>query len=135
MKGSQRGNAFILPPSSFILPDAGRGLVPAPTALLASRFFASEGMRKVARVRGIEVVYEDAGDGRPLLLLHGFPFNRSMWREQAAALSATCRVITPDLRGLGETSAGAEPATMEEMAEDLAALLDELNVGRAVVGG
>ena len=92
-------------------------------------------MRKVARVRGIEVAYDDAGGGRPFVLLHGFPFNRSMWREQAEALSATCRVITPDLRGQGETSAAAGPATMEEMAEDLAALLDELNIERAVVGG
>lgn len=92
-------------------------------------------MRKVARVRGIEVAYNDAGSGAPLLLLHGFPFNRSMWREQAEALSATRRVITPDLRGLGASGAGEGPATMEEMAEDLAALLGELNVERAVVGG
>jgi 3-oxoadipate enol-lactonase len=92
-------------------------------------------MKKVARVRGIEVAYDDAGSGRPFVLLHGFPFNRSMWREQAAALSETCRVVTPDLRGLGETSAGTGPATMEEMAEDLSALLDELGVGRAIVGG
>src|SRR5205085_2069234 len=100
-----------------------------------STTLAGEVMRKVARVRGIEVVCDDAGGGRPVALLHGFPFNRSMWRGQAEALSATCRVITPDLRGHGETSAAAGPATMEEMAEDLAALLDELNIERAVVGG
>jgi pimeloyl-ACP methyl ester carboxylesterase len=91
-------------------------------------------MRKIARVRGIEIAYEDAGRGGPVVLLHGFPFNRSLWREQVESLSAACRVITPDLRGHGETSV-AGSATMEEMAEDLAALLDELNVGRAVVGG
>jgi len=90
-------------------------------------------MRKVTR--GIEIAYEDAGRGRPVVLLHGFPFNRSLWREQVESLSATCRVITPDLRGHGETTVVAELATMEEMAEDLAALLDELGVGRAVVGG
>jgi 3-oxoadipate enol-lactonase len=91
-------------------------------------------MRKVARVRGINVVYEEAGNGRPVVLLHAFPLSRSMWGEQAEELSTTWRVITPDLRGQGETSA-AGPATMEEMAEDVAALLDELNVRRAVVGG
>jgi 3-oxoadipate enol-lactonase len=98
-------------------------------------------MRKVARVRGIEIVYEDAAAGArspnasPVVLLHGFPFNRSLWREQVEALSETRRVVAPDLRGHGETSVGVGPATMEEMAEDLAALLDELEVGRAVVGG
>lgn len=92
-------------------------------------------MRKVARVRAIEVAYEDEGRGRPVVLLHGFPFNRSMWRGQVGALREEYRVITPDLRGLGETGAGVVAATMEEMAEDLAALLVELNVGRAVVGG
>jgi pimeloyl-ACP methyl ester carboxylesterase len=93
--------------------------------------------RRVARVRGIEMVYDDAGAGTPVVLLHGFPFNRSMWRGQAQALGDTCRVVAPDLRGQGETSLGEAKgaATMEEMAADVAALLDELNVGRAVVGG
>jgi pimeloyl-ACP methyl ester carboxylesterase len=89
------------------------------------------------RVRGIEMAYDDTGSGPPVVLLHGYPFNRSMWREQAEALSASYRVITPDLRGHGETTATAadEPATMDEMARDVAALMDELNIHRAVVGG
>src|SRR5829696_4642362 len=91
--------------------------------------------RGVARVRGTEVAYEDAGRGAAVVLLHGFPFDRSMWREQARALSDTCRVIAPDLRGQGETPLGDGALTMGEMAEDVVALLDELNVGRAVLGG
>ena len=89
-----------------------------------------------ARVRGIEVAYDDAGGGEALVLLHGFPFDRSMWGGQSEVLSARWRVITPDLRGFGETPLGdGGTATMDEMAEDLAALLDALNVGRAVLGG
>jgi 3-oxoadipate enol-lactonase len=93
--------------------------------------------RKVARVRGIEMVYTDAGRGATFVLLHGFPFNRSMWREQVRVSGETCRVVAPDLRGQGETSLGGTDgaATMEEMAADVAALLDELSVDRAVVGG
>jgi 3-oxoadipate enol-lactonase len=91
--------------------------------------------RDVARVRGIKVAYEDEGRGTVVVLLHGFPFDRSMWREQARALSDTCRVIAPDLRGQGETPLGDGALTMGEMAEDVVALLDELNVGRAVLGG
>jgi 3-oxoadipate enol-lactonase len=91
-------------------------------------------MSKV-HVRGLELAYEDAGAGVPVLLLHGFPFNRSLWREQLPVLSQRHRVITPDLRGFGETTATAEPATMETMAEDVLALIDALNLERVVLGG
>lgn len=89
----------------------------------------------VARVRGIELAYEVSGEGSPIVLLHGFPFNRTLWREQAGALSKHYRVITVDLRGHGETTATRDPATMEEMAEDVAALLGELGIARVVLGG
>ncbi|HYP54028.1 MAG TPA: alpha/beta hydrolase, partial [Pyrinomonadaceae bacterium] len=93
-------------------------------------------MSRTARVRGIQTAYDDyEGRGPAVVLLHGFPFNRSRWREQAAALAGDYRVITPDLRGHGETAVTDEPATMEEMADDLAALLDELKIERAVIGG
>src|SRR3954468_21402246 len=91
---------------------------------------------KRARIRGIEMAYDEEGSGQSVVLLHGFPFNRTLWRAQTAALSDRCRVITPDLRGFGETSAPpAQSATMSEMAEDVAALLDELNVERFTLGG
>jgi 3-oxoadipate enol-lactonase len=88
-----------------------------------------------ARVREIELAYDDVGRGPAVVLLHGFPFNRSMWAEQREALAAAYRVITPDLRGMGETTVAGGPATMEEMAHDVAALMDKLGVGRAAVGG
>jgi 3-oxoadipate enol-lactonase len=87
------------------------------------------------RVRGIEMAYDDVGSGPAVVLLHGYPFNRSMWREQVEALSASYRVIAPDLRGHGETTATNEPATMDEMARDVAALMDELDIRRAALGG
>jgi 3-oxoadipate enol-lactonase len=92
---------------------------------------------KRARVRGIEIAYDVAGEegGTPVVMLHGFPFNRSMWREQAEALRDTHRVITPDLRGHGESEVAPGAATMEEVAKDVASLLDELNVEGASVAG
>ncbi|HYO63940.1 MAG TPA: alpha/beta fold hydrolase [Pyrinomonadaceae bacterium] len=90
----------------------------------------------VMRVRGIELAYEVEGSGSPVVLLHGFPFNRSLWGEQVAELRARHRVITPDLRGLGESPPpDDEAATMDEMARDVAALMDELRATRAVVAG
>jgi pimeloyl-ACP methyl ester carboxylesterase len=89
-----------------------------------------------ARVRGVEMAYNDTGgDGAALVLLHGFPFDRSMWRGQAEALRGEFRVVAPDLRGSGATPLGEGVVTMETLAEDVAALLDELNVGSVVLGG
>lgn len=87
------------------------------------------------RVDDIQLAYEDTGLGQPVVLLHGYPFNRSLWTEQVSALSNRYRVITPDLRGLGESDATPGAATMNRMAEDTAALLDRLEISRAVVGG
>ena len=91
--------------------------------------------RGVASVRGIEMTYDDAGRGAAVVLLHGFPLDRSIWREQSRALGAACRMIAPDLRGHGETPLGDVVVTMGEMAEDVAALLDTLSVERVVLGG
>src|ERR1044072_3880669 len=90
----------------------------------------------VAHVRGIEMAYDDTGgSGAVLVLLHGFPFDCSMWRGQASALGGEFRVVALDLRGMGETPLGDGDVTMEVLAEDVAALLDELNLGRVVLGG
>lgn len=90
----------------------------------------------LARVRGIDVSYDDTGgDGAALVLVHGFPFDCSMWRGQALALGSEFRVVAPDLRGSGETPLGAGDVTLETLAEDVAALLDELKLGRVVLGG
>jgi 3-oxoadipate enol-lactonase len=83
----------------------------------------------------VELAYDDTGTGPGLVLLHGFPFNRSLWRAQVSALSATHRVVTLDLRGFGATPAADEPATMEQMAADVAALLDRLGLERVALGG
>ncbi|HET9479349.1 MAG TPA: alpha/beta hydrolase [Pyrinomonadaceae bacterium] len=87
------------------------------------------------RVDDIQMAYTDTGLGLPVVLLHGYPFNRSLWSEQVNALSNSYRVITPDLRGLGETDATQGPATMNQMAQDVAALMDQLEISRAAVGG
>ena len=71
-----------------------------------------------------------------IVLLHGFPFDRSMWRKQIDFLSANgFRAIAPDLRGLGENRFNGEIATMDDMARDVAALMDELRIDQAVICG
>lgn len=75
----------------------------------------------------------DRGDGMPVLLVHGFPLDHTMWDRQIEALARNYRVIAPDLRGFGRSSAGGEMTTMEQFADDLAAILDALNVEVPVV--
>jgi 3-oxoadipate enol-lactonase len=81
-----------------------------------------------------EMVYDDSGVGPPLVLLHAFPFDRRMWRANVAELSGRFRVITPDLRGFGETPASG-PYSIADLAGDVAALMDALGLSRATVGG
>ncbi|NGN63587.1 alpha/beta fold hydrolase [Streptomyces sp. A7024] len=89
-----------------------------------------------ALVNGISIAYDDEGTGDALLLVHGHPFDRSMWAPQAAEFAAQgYRVITPDLRGFGETSGSAGAADFSDFARDLAALLDHLGLERVVIGG
>jgi 3-oxoadipate enol-lactonase len=81
------------------------------------------------------LAYDDAGpDGPvPLLLVHGHPFDRSMWGPQLRRFATERRVIVPDLRGYG-ASPGAVPE-WPAFADDLAALLEALRIDRAVVVG
>ena len=87
-------------------------------------------------VGGITVGYDDEGSGDPLVLVHGHPFNRSMWRPQVEQFSrAGWRVVAPDLRGYGDTTVVPGVTPLATFAGDLAALLDHLGLDRIVLGG
>ncbi|HEX5105764.1 MAG TPA: alpha/beta fold hydrolase [Pirellulaceae bacterium] len=75
----------------------------------------------------------DRGSGTPLVLVHGFPLDHTMWRGQIDGLADVCRVIAPDLRGFGRSGVTAGTVTMAQFADDLAALLDTLAVMEPVV--
>ena len=76
------------------------------------------------RIDDMQMAYTDEGAGRAVVLIHGYPFNRSLWTEQIAALSRSYRVVVPDLRGFGETDAFAGTATMDRMAQAVAGLME-----------
>lgn len=87
------------------------------------------------RINNINLAYTDTGVGRPIVLIHGYPFNRALWTEQIPALSNSNRIIAPDLRGFGESDASPEISTMNSLATDVARLMDQLEVPRATIGG
>ena len=77
----------------------------------------------------------DTGSGSAIVLLHAFPLDGRMWDEQRAALSRHARVIIPDLRGFGRSARGLDVPSLDDHADDVAALLDRLDVERATVVG
>jgi 3-oxoadipate enol-lactonase len=82
----------------------------------------------------LEIAYEESGSGPPLLFIHGWPHDRTLWSGQLSGLSTHARCIAPDLRGFGGSTV-AGPYSMAQYADDLAALLDSLGIDRAVVCG
>ncbi len=92
-------------------------------------------------VRGFEIAYDDTGgestspSAPALLLIHGFPLDRTLWAAQVRDLADIARVIAPDLRGFGESGMPAGPVTMDAYADDLRSLLEVLGVKNAVVAG
>jgi len=83
---------------------------------------------------GLELAYDDVGTGVPLLFIHGWPHNRTLWAAQLNGLPTQARCLAPDLRGFGGSSV-EPPYSIDQYADDLAAFLTMLGVERAVVCG
>src|SRR5215469_1192854 len=94
-------------------------------------------MTNKALVNGIRIAYGDHGAGLPILFLHAFPLNHSMWDEQVKALldENRFRLVAPDWRGFGESDITTEVSTMEMFADDTAALMDSLGIDTAILCG
>jgi 3-oxoadipate enol-lactonase len=86
-------------------------------------------------VDAVELAYDEAGTGPVVVLIHGHPFNRSMWAPQLAALAGGYRVIAPDLRGYGGSPVTPGTVPMSQLAADVTGLLDRLGVSRAAPVG
>jgi 3-oxoadipate enol-lactonase len=87
------------------------------------------------KIAGLDLEYDVRGEGRTLLFLHAFPLDLRMWDAQAEAFGATHRVVRFDCRGFGGSPPGDGLLTMERIADDAAALLDHLDLSKAVVVG
>ncbi|MEZ7128170.1 alpha/beta fold hydrolase [Nonomuraea sp. AD125B] len=86
-------------------------------------------------VGAVQLYTRSSGTGLPVVLLHAFPLSSAMWLAQREGLAKVCRVITPDLRGFGGSRLGEDDPSLDLMADDVARLLDDEGIERAVVGG
>ncbi len=89
------------------------------------------------RINALQMNFSDEGkpEGTPLLFIHGFPFSSAMWQQQVEHFSKTCRVITYDIRGHGASEIGDAQFSIEYFVDDILALLQFLNIPRAVIIG
>jgi pimeloyl-ACP methyl ester carboxylesterase len=83
----------------------------------------------------VHLAYDDAGHGECVVLIHGHPFDRTLWAPQVSALRGTFRVLAPDLRGFGRSPVTPGCVLMREYAADIEELLDALGITRAAVVG
>ena len=90
---------------------------------------------EIISVNGFDLAYVRYGRGIPLVLLHGFPLDHTSWNEVVPFLENDFEVILPDLRGLGQSTTVETPYTISDMADDIAGLLDQLRVEKAVIAG
>ena len=85
--------------------------------------------------KGIEIHYNDYGNGKPIVFIHGFLEDRSMWNDMIPQLSKSNRIITLDLLGHGQTGCIGYIHTMEDMAETILVLLNHLKINNATFIG
>lgn len=90
---------------------------------------------EIARVNGIDLAYQVFGQGDPLVLLHGGFGSVEMFGPNVAALAASRQVIGVDLQSHGRSPAPDRPMRFDTMADDIAALIGQLGLGRADVMG
>lgn len=89
----------------------------------------------MVRVGDVDLHLAEAGEGPPLLLLHGYPQHWYVWRELIPDLARDRRVLVPDLRGFGWSQAPREGYDKETLMRDVLGLLDELGIERVPVAG
>jgi pimeloyl-ACP methyl ester carboxylesterase len=88
------------------------------------------------KANGISINFDDLGThGTPIIFIHGFPFDKSMWNPQMDFLKSTRRVIAYDIRGYGKSTPGNEDASISLYADDLIQFMNMLQINKAIVCG
>jgi 3-oxoadipate enol-lactonase len=83
----------------------------------------------------VKLFYKEIGSGEPIIFIHGYPLDHSIWLPLLPGLENYARLILPDLRGHGQSHAPAGVYSMDLLASDILALMDDLGLHRAVLAG
>ncbi len=88
-----------------------------------------------AKINGIHLAYERRGKGAPLVLIHGYPLDHSVWDEVAPLLENDFDLIIPDLHGFGQSDVMEADDSIIEFASDIEGLLNHFKIRKAFVAG
>jgi 3-oxoadipate enol-lactonase len=87
----------------------------------------------VSRANGLDIYYEKAGSGPPLVLIHALPFDHNLWLYQVARFSAHFTTLALDLRGWGRSAKPHTPFSLADMSNDVLGMLQDEGVSRGAV--
>jgi len=86
-------------------------------------------------LNGLSVAFERRGSGKPMVLIHGYPLDHSIWDKVTPLLESKADLILPDLRGFGQSAISPADYGLNDLAADIASLLDQLKIEQAVITG
>lgn len=96
----------------------------------------TKGYNLLTTVNKFNLSYDDLGEGStPIIFLHGFPFDKTMWEHQFEFLKPSHRVIACDIRGFGKSKDEESSLTIDLFAEDLIKFMDKLSIDKAIICG
>jgi len=96
----------------------------------------TKGYNLLIHTNHFNLSYDDVGEGNiPIIFLHGFPFDKTMWQKQMEDLKTSYRVIACDIRGFGKSKDEVSHLSINLFAEDLIKFMDTLNISKAVICG
>jgi pimeloyl-ACP methyl ester carboxylesterase len=86
-------------------------------------------------INGLSVFLEGNNKNKPIIFIHGFPYDHTMWKAQIDLLSENYFCVSYDIRGLGESPAGDGQLTMESFVDDLESIIDNLKLNKPILCG
>lgn len=96
----------------------------------------TKGYNLTINVNNLNLSYDDIGDGSiPIIFLHGYPFDKTMWKGQLDFLKSSYRVIACDIRGFGKSTDEESTLSIDLFGNDLIQFMDNLNIEKAIVCG
>jgi len=96
----------------------------------------TQGYNLTIPLHDIQLSYNDVGLGSlPIIFLHGFPFDKTMWDAQMEFLKSSFRVIAFDIRGFGQSTDETSSLSMDLFVDDLIQLMDKLSLGKVIICG
>lgn len=87
-------------------------------------------------INNFQLSYDDIGEGKtPMILLHGYPFDKSMWQPQVDFFKNSYRLISCDIRGFGKSTDEVSSLSIEMFTDDLIEFMDKLKIDKAIIWG